>query len=62
MSPLAPDVPGHLDHEPQLLPLILDGDRIALVQAAEPALRAQGELLERHVPCGLVEAALERVR
>src|SRR4029453_14246684 len=57
----APDVAGHLEREAELPLLVLDRDLVAVVRAGKAALRAQAEVLERHVAGGRVDAAPEVV-
>lgn len=52
---------GRLDDEPQLGPLVLLGQRVALHRGGEAALRRQRELLEGDVPAGLIDAPLKVV-
>ena len=59
-----PDLPRYLDDEAQLGDLVCFGHAAharALHAARKAALRADGELLERHVPRRLLDAAFERV-
>src|SRR6185437_16918520 len=56
-----PHVRGDLDDQPQLRPLLLDRERVALDRRREAALRREAQLLERHVLRGFVDAALERI-
>src|SRR4051794_11660205 len=58
---LAPDLLGHLNAEPQLGPLLLDGQQIAFLGAGETALRADRQLLQRGVFRRFVDAALQHV-
>src|SRR5262249_10743772 len=57
----APHVARDADDETELGDLLGDRHGLATDAAGEAALRAQGELLERGVAAGLVDAALERV-
>src|SRR5918998_2271273 len=56
-----PDLLGGLDDERQLGDLLVAGQRVALHGRGEAALRGQGQLLQRHVAGGLVDAPLEVV-
>src|SRR5436190_15113056 len=58
---LAPDLVGDLHDPPQLRPLLVLGQDIALLGGGEAALRREAELIEVDVPRGLVDAALELV-
>src|SRR2546428_10804651 len=58
----APDLARHLHDAGELPGLIVDGDRVADVVAREAALRAEAELIERHVAAGLIDAAAQLVR
>src|SRR5690606_12419318 len=53
--------PRHVHDELQLVTLLLHGDLVAVHRAAESALRAERELLDRRVLRGLLDAALEIV-
>src|SRR6266542_2286089 len=57
----SPNLLCHLDHVTELGPFLLDGEGVALIDAGEPALRAEGQLLHRHVSSGLVDPALQHV-
>ena len=48
--------PGDVDDEFELAPLILRGHRVTLLDAREPALRAELETLHRHVAARLLDA------
>src|SRR4051812_34058679 len=56
-----PDLLGRLYDETQLGTLRLDSDVVAVHSAGETALRRQGELVERNVFGGGLDAALELV-
>src|SRR5215472_10575946 len=58
---LAPDLTRDLDDALKLVDLLLDADAVALDGRGEAALRAEGELVERHVFRGLVDPTLELV-
>src|SRR5881296_2357226 len=58
---MAPDVPRDLERQPELAPLVVDGDLVAVVRAREPTLRAQAEVLQRHVLRRRLDAPLEIV-
>src|ERR1700726_2768972 len=60
-SGLPPHLARDLDHQPQLLRLLLDGNVIAVHGAREPALRRQGQLIQRRVLRSLFDAALDGV-
>src|SRR5690606_37731159 len=55
-SDLAPHLPGHVDHEGELAPLLLLGQQVAFLGGGEAALRAQAELLHRREGAGLLDA------
>ena len=57
----APHLLRRLDHQAQLGALGLHGDVVAVHGAAEAALRAQAQLVQRRVFGGFVDAALEQV-
>src|SRR5882672_4850527 len=57
----APDVPRDLERQPELAPLVVDGDLVTVVGAREPTLRAQAEVLQRHVLRRRLDAPLEIV-
>src|SRR4029077_8316996 len=59
--PSSPDLVGDLHDPPELRPLLVLGQDIALLGGGEAALRREAELIEVDVPCGLVDAALELV-
>src|SRR5260370_11731427 len=58
---LAPHLARHLDDEAELGFLFLDRQRVAVDGRGEAALRAEAELLERHVAGRLLDAALQFV-
>src|SRR5436190_18114399 len=58
---LAPHLVGHLDDPPQLGPLLILGEQIALLGGGKAALAGDAELLERGVFHRLLDAALEIV-
>src|SRR3984893_271024 len=57
----APDFARRLDDEAQLCDLFVSGQRVAVDGRGEAALRAEAELLERHVFRRLVDPALQSV-
>src|SRR5437867_5717219 len=57
----APDLARHFQGQAELTALVVDRDLVAVVRAREAALRAQAEVLERHVLGGGLDAALEIV-
>src|SRR5206468_10773437 len=56
-----PDLVRHLDDQPQLRPLLLLSERVALLGRGEAALPGQAELIEGRVFRRRVDAALELV-
>src|SRR5580693_4506983 len=58
---LAPDLAGGLDDEAELGGLLVLTQHVSLHRGGEAALRGQAELVERDVPGGLVDPALEGV-
>src|SRR5256885_14210496 len=58
---LAPYLSGDVDAKLELRDFLLLGEVVAVVGARKPALRAEGEVLHRHVPGRRVDAALEVV-
>src|ERR1700716_2695718 len=58
---LAPDLVGNLRNPPQLRPLLVLHQDVALLGGGEAALRREAELVEVDEPRGLVDAALELV-
>src|SRR5439155_15298186 len=56
---LAPYLAGDLADHPQLRPLLLLGEDVALFGGGEAALRRQTELLERGEFAGFLDAALD---
>src|SRR5690349_21988390 len=58
---LPPHLARHLQRQPQLSLLILHGDLVSVVRAREAALRAETQVLQRHILRGGFDAALERV-
>src|SRR5262245_56291315 len=58
---LAPDLAGQVNDHPQLRPLFLLGEHVALLGRSEAALRRQAELLERCEFRRLLDAALHVV-
>src|SRR5713101_9218841 len=57
----APNLRCHLDHSLQFVPLYLFRDRVSAECAREAALRAEAQILTRHVSRRRVDAALEHV-
>src|SRR3569623_1160063 len=57
----APNHLRHLDDHPQLRPLLVLGERVALLGRGKAALRRQRQLLERRELRRLVDPALVRV-
>src|SRR5215475_7566452 len=57
----APDLLGKVDDHPQLGPLLLLGQHVALLARSEAALRAQAQLIEIDHPGGLVDAPPDQV-
>src|SRR5260370_12936205 len=60
-APSSPNLPGHFHHEPQLRPLLVLGQHIALFARGKSALRRKCDLIERHVFRCLLDAALDIV-
>src|SRR3982751_3999603 len=60
-DPLVPDLARALDDARELRPLLVLGKEVAVVRAREAALGRQAQVLERHGPGRLVDAALERL-
>src|SRR5580700_2393345 len=58
---LAPDLAGGLDDEAELGGLLVLTQHVSFHRGGEAALRGQAELVERDVPGGLVDPALEGV-
>src|SRR5258708_17293208 len=58
---LSPDLVGNLGDPPELCPLLVLGQDIALLGGGEAALRREAELVEVDEPCRLVDASLEVV-
>src|SRR5712671_4131182 len=56
---LSPHLLRHLDDHPQLRPLLVLGEYIAVLGRGEAALRRQGELIDVNEFRGLLNAALE---
>src|SRR5438552_13897171 len=61
ITPSGPDLARGLDDAPELGPLLVLGQHVALFGGGEAALRAQAQLIERDVPGRLVDPPLERV-
>src|SRR5881409_2232365 len=59
---LSPHVARDLDDALELAPLLVLGQRVAVVRAGEAALRRQPQALERHVLGRFVDPAPQRVR
>ena len=57
-----PDFARGFDHQLELPPLVVDGQRVAHEVAGEPALRAETQLLERQHLRRFVDAALQPSR
>src|SRR5215471_3334334 len=60
-SGVAPHLPRRVGDEFQLPPLVVFGQKVALHGRREPALRAEREPFERHVPARLVDATTQVV-
>src|SRR3989449_128803 len=58
---LSPHVASDLDDALELLPLLVLGQRVAVVRAGEAALGRQAQALQRHVLRGLVDPSPQRV-
>src|SRR5262249_58739282 len=58
-SMLAPHLVGHFDDHPELRPLFVFREDVALLGRGEAALRAERQLIERDVFGRLVDAALD---
>src|SRR6476659_11112350 len=58
---LSPDLIGNLGDPPQLRPMLVLGQDIALLGGGEAALRREAELVEVDEPRRLVDATLELV-
>src|SRR6266481_1577255 len=58
---LPPHLIGDLDREPELGPLLVFGENVALLRGRETALRRQRELFQRHELGSLVQSALDVV-
>src|SRR5262245_24311502 len=56
-----PDFPRGLDDELQLLPLLVFRQQVALEGRGEAALRAEGEVLERHIAARFIDSTQKRV-
>ena len=54
---LAPDLARNIDDQPELRPLLVLGEDIALFGRGEAALRAEAQLLERRIFGGLLDPA-----
>src|SRR5689334_15023859 len=57
-----PHVVRHFDDALELAPLLVLGERVAMVRAGEAALRRQAQPLQRHVLRRLVDPPPQRVR
>src|SRR5215213_6120543 len=62
LTPLTPDALCGLGDGAELVLLVLDAEGIADDRGREPALRAQGQPLERHEAGGLPDAGLQFLR
>src|SRR2546422_3773709 len=56
-----PDLMRHFEHQCQFGPLLVRGQHITLFGRSKTTLWTQSELVERRIPRGLIDAALQGV-
>src|SRR5499427_10424993 len=60
-SPCAPDLLRGLNDQPELVPLLLLAEVVALLGGGEAALRGQAQLVDVHEPRGVLDPPLQLV-